>query len=263
LIRVHGKVILAGEHAVVRGHPAIVLPLQSRSLELSWEESGAFEADATPLGDAFRAAMDTATEILGTQKPRLRFRLKSDIPLKAGLGSSAALSAAISRFLLPSGNYEQHFPLALEIENLFHGRSSGLDVASALLGEPIVFRRGEAPQAIPGGFHASLLYLSDTGLRSSTKDCVEKVSRLQRSEIDQRMQAAVEKILSGGSLAEALSEAASCFSDWGLVPASVAGQMRALEKAGALAVKPTGSGDGGFLLSLWPRAVSHEGLFPL
>jgi mevalonate kinase len=77
------------------------------------------------------------------------------------------------------------------------------------------------------------------------------------------MQAAVEKILLGGSLAEALTEAASCFSEWGLVPASVAAQMRELEKAGALAVKPTGSGDGGFLLSLWPGPTSRDGLFPL
>src|SRR5574337_2011015 len=37
--KVHGKWILAGEHAVMRQSPAIVFPLKSRQLTLNYQES--------------------------------------------------------------------------------------------------------------------------------------------------------------------------------------------------------------------------------
>jgi mevalonate kinase len=99
-----------------------------------------------------------------------------------------------------------------------------------------------------------------------TSDCVNKVKRLFESdpvrakEIDGRMHEAVamcETALSQDSpdafnlLRRALMMAASCFEDWGLSEGDLGRHLKELEQAGAVAVKPTGSGGGGFALSLW------------
>jgi mevalonate kinase len=52
-------------------------------------------------------------------------------------------------------------------------------------------------------------------------------------------------------LAEAINTAADCFFQWGLISESLQHHMQTLFDAGALAVKPTGSGGGGFVVSLW------------
>jgi mevalonate kinase len=60
-------------------------------------------------------------------------------------------------------------------------------------------------------------------------------------------------------IAEALQIGQSCYQDWGLVTKEVADKIEVLTQAGALACKLTGSGGGGFLLTLWkqkPTAAS-------
>ncbi|TAL65081.1 MAG: mevalonate kinase, partial [Legionella sp.] len=52
-------------------------------------------------------------------------------------------------------------------------------------------------------------------------------------------------------LAQAMNKAADCFFQWGLVSESLQQHMQQLLKSGALAVKPTGSGGGGYVVSLW------------
>jgi mevalonate kinase len=67
-------------------------------------------------------------------------------------------------------------------------------------------------------------------------------------------------------LAAAIRLARSCFDRWGLASGEMGSHLRFLEENGALAVKPTGSGDGGFALSLWqsfpPRSILSQ-LIPL
>ncbi|MDF2868340.1 MAG: Mevalonate kinase, partial [Gammaproteobacteria bacterium] len=62
-------------------------------------------------------------------------------------------------------------------------------------------------------------------------------------------------------LKQALDLACACFVRWGLTSGKVAEHLNQLREAGAIAVKPTGSGDGGFVLSLWqqkPQNLSIE-----
>jgi mevalonate kinase len=55
-------------------------------------------------------------------------------------------------------------------------------------------------------------------------------------------------------LTSAMNTAAQCFQQWGLVSDSLQQHMKTLREAGALAVKPTGSGGGGYVISLWESA---------
>lgn len=270
--RAFGKCILLGEHSVVRGQRALVLPLGSRHLDLSWErqEGSGWELHAGDFAPAFRAALTEALRIAGAELPQGKwvFRLSSSVPPRAGLGSSAALSVAITRFLTSLGLVQSEpFAFALQLENLFHGTSSGIDVAAVLAQAPIFFQRGHAPEPLPLAWTPKL-YLADTGLRSATKACVEKVTALQRPDLDLRMAAAVEQAAAALQNADgrpllkaALDEGLEVFRAWNLVPTEVEAKIAELKRAGALAVKPTGSGDGGFLIALFEREA--PGLIPV
>jgi mevalonate kinase len=108
-------------------------------------------------------------------------------------------------------------------------------------------------------------YVSYSGKRGVTLECVNKVKGLIAKdarlgeEIDRNMKAAVaqaeEALMMGEEqglpkLKEAMNLARSCFDLWGLSPDS---HIQWLTSHGAVAAKPTGSGDGGFVLSLWDR----------
>ena len=143
-------------------------------------------------------------------------------------------------------------------------------MASVLSSVPIRYMRSLPPQDLSMAWRPRL-FLADTGLRSSTKDCVAKVAKAARPDLDERMARAVTEAIGAllseqadctEALAGAMKLAASCFEEWGL------GADEALTKrltaGGALAVKPTGSGGGGYLLSLWSEAPPAElGLIPV
>jgi mevalonate kinase len=58
-------------------------------------------------------------------------------------------------------------------------------------------------------------------------------------------------------LQESIQLANSCFERWGLVTKA---HMDWLREQGAAAMKPTGSGDGGYVLSLWTKTPPVEAL---
>lgn len=239
-------------------------------LELHWEKtSGDGWNTSGPLASPLRAAIAMATETFALSPGHWNFSATSSIPSRAGLGSSAALSVSVAKFFQQLHPKVDVFSLALKLENIFHGSSSGIDLAAVLSDGPILFRRGQAPEPVHMKWKP-LLYLKDTGLRSSTKTCIEKVVSLGRPDLDERMEKAAIAmklaLTTKDALADlqyAVEEAALCFEEWGLVPVEVANKITSLKKSGALAVKPTGSGDGGFLLSLWKEPPTDESLIPI
>ncbi|MGI0120433.1 mevalonate kinase [Zooshikella sp. RANM57] len=102
----------------------------------------------------------------------------SSIPIGCGLGSSASsivsLIYALSHFFNLSLSHQIVFMTARDIENLQHGRSSGLDLQVVLHGGAIYFFQGHyTTRLLP----KLPLLLIDTGLpKSSTGECVSKVA---------------------------------------------------------------------------------------
>ena len=89
----------------------------------------------------------------------------------------------------------------------------------------------------------------------------EKNEKLAQ-DIDSRMVESVQEaklaLEQGGEqamkhLAYAMNKAGDCFFEWGLVSESLQHHMNQLRVEGALAVKPTGSGGGGYVVSLWDK----------
>ncbi len=101
------------------------------------------------------------------------------IPVGCGMGSSAALILtillAVSRFLKIPLNEEKLLRLAIEAENLQHGKSSGLDLHTSLHGGCVYFKEGKGNnRAIP---KVPLLIVNTGVPLSTTGDCVSFVNK--------------------------------------------------------------------------------------
>lgn len=281
--RTFGKWILAGEHTVLRGGKALVFPLKSQFLDWRFypESSGGLEV-IIPKGYPsefkllFWSVFEKACQIkeLNPRDFSGRLEMKAEILVGSGLGASATLCVALTRWFHQLGivRKDEMFVFAKILEDVFHGESSGVDVAVVLSESGLIFKRGHEPLE----FHAKWQpqwYLSHCGEKGITKECVQKVKsigdkdpqKLQR--LDEQMKESVElcyqSLLSNAEtgfqgLVQALQKAEHVFEEWGLITPALDQHMKQLKQLGAVAMKPTGSGGGGFVLSLWDQEPPSE-----
>ncbi|MBC7691014.1 MAG: hypothetical protein H7222_04545 [Methylotenera sp.] len=274
-VRVPGKWVLAGEHTVLRGGGAVALPHPDffLSAEFMPGRTGKLVITPPPAVQVIEELLHAVQDQVQTfSLPEGNFRLESTIPLGAGLGSSAALCVAITRWLaepLQIPKAEQ-FEFARSLEHRFHGQSSGMDIAVALAGEPIAFSMdgGGRPLGIK---RLPRFTFHDTGVRARTSDCVRKVRELRESspvlamKIDELMSQAARDCTEGlirfdscmndsealEILARGLTHGQEAFAHWQLVPEGTENLIEQLRNQGALAAKLTGSGGGGYVVALW------------
>ncbi|MEM7129151.1 MAG: mevalonate kinase [Chloroflexota bacterium] len=196
-----GKIILAGEHAVVYGRPAVAVPVWDAvaTAVISVQSSASFTMHAhdiqqvinisdggkadksgnsedNPLALAARLAL---TELdLAYALPSWRIDIHSTIPIASGLGSGAAVSAALIRaiFLQAGQTIDDATLSALiyESEKLHHGTPSGIDNTVVAYGKPVWYIKGNQP--IPFQSKASLsILIGDSGVAAPTKESVGDV----------------------------------------------------------------------------------------
>ncbi|HEX6384999.1 MAG TPA: mevalonate kinase, partial [Anaerolineae bacterium] len=200
-----GKVILFGEHAVVYGRPAIAVPVTqvrasavvtpglSEGVRLVAPNLGidVFLAEATE-DDALAAAVRQVQQAAGLASlPNLSIMVRSDIPIASGLGSGAAITAAVIRALalyldLPDLlSSERVSALTYEVEKIHHGTPSGIDNTVVAFEQPVYFRRRQPKNQIETFRVAAPLRLliGDTGIRSSTRAVVLDVRRQWEAEL--------------------------------------------------------------------------------
>jgi mevalonate kinase len=272
------KWILAGEHSVLRGGEALVFPLFSKSM--TWS----FLANQEPLKIEFSGetsqelemifgfVLEKACDAFGIDRQVLKGHLQidSEILFGMGLGASASLAVGLAKLFKASvpGDFDE-LQFAQKIENFFHGESSGVDVAVVFHQKPLIFRRSAPPQMIDQ-YLLPKLTLSHCGRRGPTKDCVEKVKTLfttnpsLAAQVDLRMNESVQifkKLMIDGpqeAWIQTIQQAHSCFEDWDLVPTEAKEHIKFLKSSGALACKMTGSGGGGYILSLWDHSCDFE-----
>lgn len=273
-VEVPAKWVLTGEHSVLRGREAIAFPHPLMKLSLSYQSSFTGNITANPFQAQIRSLIGRASEFLKTPLDvnESLIDIQSQIPIGAGLGSSAALCVAMAKFCLwkAEKNEDQLIALATHLEDLFHGKSSGMDVSAiAANTSPILYSIEKGARLITGLGSMPRFELYDSGRRGSTKECIQKVKHWQQSmphlvnhyddQMGESTRIAHQALLdfpknpreSENKLAHAMNLAQQCFETWGLVTPELIEQKYELLKQGALGVKITGSGLGGFWVALW------------
>jgi mevalonate kinase len=277
------KIILLGEHAVVYGQPALAVPVsgvRARATARLGAPGGGITLSAPDLGEqpfdeesdderaqALLLAARNAAQLVcpGPARPDLALTLSSQIPMARGMGSSAAVSAAIG--LAVCGLYGLEIDsatlsaLVYRTEALLHGAPSGVDNTVVAYERTVWFIRGQEPIFVPIGAPLHLL-IADTGAPSQTKDTVAAVRRRREqapAHIDevcagigalvmQARRAATEGDLPG--LGRAMCANHALLQSLAVSTPRLDAVVDAALGAGALGAKLTGGGGGGCAVAL-------------
>lgn len=273
------KVLLFGEHFVVKGRPALGLAVavyakvcvKRGSGRISSRQLGTIKEDSTH-SLLFSTLLRVVDEIYGPL-PKFDIEVDSNIPIASGMGSSASVSVALAHAILTATGVnftrEDVRMIAHEAEKAVHYRPSGVDTSIATYGGLLYYRHGQLNRLnlkLPGDVS---LIIVNTGVERSTGDVVKDV--LSRYE---RLGAIAEYIYSAGeSIVEkaiglieagdvkALGELMSVNHGllWAMGASSKACDdvVYELLKHGAYGGKLSGAGRGGIVIGLISRELAE------
>lgn len=278
----HAKCILAGEHAVLRGHHALVFPIKSKFLKFSYHDNHKplklnFDSRyAENLSIIFWGTIQSSLKLLDKTNEKLlgEFSITNNIPMGSGMGFSSAICVVIAQWVAWKKwlHQDELFNFARKLEDDFHGKSSGIDIAGVLADKGILFSIVEGIKDINLSWKPKL-YISSSEQTSSTAKCIKQVEKIWKH--DEKLAEQIDKLMEKSvllakdalsmnekqglmHLAEAINHARECFNQWGLIDNKLQAQIDSLFAHGAIAVKPTGSGAGGYILSLWKEKPAIE-----
>lgn len=174
------KVLLFGEYSIIRGSRALALPCRDFRGRWAYSGSGMMCSDLLNLAGYLEKLEISGKLLAPLRLDRFRKDLErglyfeSDIPMGYGMGSSGALVAALFHLYGPG----KKFPLRelkqalAQVEDFFHGSSSGVDPLVCLMDKPLLLKEGRQPQIVetPPGNPAGRggLFLLDTGISRET-----------------------------------------------------------------------------------------------
>jgi mevalonate kinase len=283
--RAPGKIILSGEQFVVLGAPAVAMAVDLYSkIEVRPSESGRIEVTADiPLhlvGEAdkvlspeqnqellepLRLAVSATLDHLAAKDRSVHVDANCEIPIGAGLGSSASTTVAtISAVAKARGtrlDRQDIFKLAFIPERYLHGQPSGVDQATCTYGGIIQFRKPSEIKTIQLK-RPPIILVCDSGVHRSTKALVGSVVK-RSGEQTEKFQTHLEEVtvLSNNvvnalrdeddkELGSLMNRNHELLRQIGVSTPSLDGLVATARKAGALGAKLTGAGGGGCIIAL-------------
>lgn len=283
-----GKLMLAGEYAVLFGYPAIVAAINQQAIVRFIE------------GKNFVFTSETYTKTVNAKDPLFLSVLKSckdkgleakpgtytldtksffdiDSGQKLGLGSSAAASVALCKMIFLQHLIDDQnllFDIAFNAHKIFsNGLGSGADVAAAVYGGVISYQSGQMPVSITNNniLLDNLIFI-DTKIPQSTRDFIQKAQRWASS----NNQALIDFCLNSSQLCEDLLRTKDISSlilvfdalfdhlyhfakQTGInVISAEHAQIHQIAKDFEGSAKPSGAGGGDISLAVVPKSNRHH-----
>ena len=282
--RAPGKLILAGEHFVVLGAPAVSMAINlyafataqatadgdlkvEANIPLSTLSEGERKSrpDTNELLEPFRLAARESLDSLDRRGRGVSVEIECQIPIGAGLGSSAATAVAIiaatSRAYGARLDKSRICQIAFGPESYLHGSPSGVDHATSTYGGLIQFSKPDKVKQIKLKRMPTLL-VCDTNVHRSTKGLVGSVVKRARAdsegyrsrvgEVSQISESVVRALRRNDDveLGELMNRNHELLVQIGVSHPMLNKLVSASRKAGALGAKMTGAGGGGCMIAL-------------
>ncbi|GAB1469877.1 mevalonate kinase [Chloroflexota bacterium] len=291
-----GKIILFGEHAVVYKRPALAVPVSQVQVDVEvldsdtpgiWIDAPMVNLHGElstlpsdhPMGSVILKVFSPpfASPYFLEDKmksPRgLEIRIRSTIPVAAGLGSGAAVSVALIRalasFLNQPLSNEQVNALVFETEKLYHGTPSGIDNTVISYNMPVYYIKDKPIETFKCGKPFTIV-IGDTGVPAPTKESVGDVRRLWLRDPN-RFDGIFNEVAQISSMARHFIESGRPEHLGGLMDQNheFLQQMTvsspeldvlvyAARRAGALGAKLSGGGRGGNMIALTDQASAES-----
>jgi mevalonate kinase len=274
-----GKIYFFGEHAVVYGENAVACAIDLRTkVKVEVQSSAAFK---TEILSNYKAesypyvvkAVEKINEISNENKNKsknknkikIKIEIESQIPVKAHLGSSAAVTvatiAALNAEFKLGLNLKEIAKLGYEVEHEVQGAASPTDTYVSTFGGIVAIPKRKRLSAMDIG-----MVIGDSNKPSSTKEMIAKVKsfNLEYPEIAQGIIKTIGKISKAGfqylkkadfqavgrlmNINQGLLEALGVSTD------QLSAMCNAARKAGAYGAKLTGAGGGGCMIAICSKA---------
>lgn len=283
--RAPGKIILSGEQFVVLGAPAIAMAINLYStIEAGSSKSGQIEVTADiplhlvddankgssasenqELLEPLRLAASATLDHLATRDRSVHLDANCQIPIGAGLGSSASTTVATISAVAKSRHARlarrEIFKLAFIPENYLHGQPSGVDQATCIYGGVIQFKKPGKIKTITVKRPPTIL-VCDSGAHRSTKTLVGSVIKRSQEQIEV-FRSHLDEItgISNGvvqalrkeddeGLGILMNRNHELLRQIGVSTPTLDNLVAEARKAGAIGAKLTGAGGGGCIIAL-------------
>ncbi|WP_373548347.1 mevalonate kinase [Haliscomenobacter sp.] len=278
------KLLLFGEHTILRGSAALALPLPLFSGKWAYttpENAPALQRDLAEWCQYL--AEQQSKGALDTELDTARFKqdlqaglyFDSNIPNGYGAGSSGALCAALyTRYALqPIGRMEEaRYPelkrVLSQMESFFHGSSSGTDPLIVYLNQPVLLHANGRIETIavpdwPTETSGFQFFLLNTGIQRSTAQWVNLfLKRCTEAAYLQSIQQDLIPLTAQAIAAFRAGDWPNLFEEWAnisalqqvhfapMIPESFHTLWAEGLNSGHFALKLCGAGGGGFLLGM-------------
>lgn len=260
-----GKLLLLGEHAVVFGQPCIVTAVDQR-LTVIVKKNDKLSINAPQVKET--KFVDAAVHAFFSKYGKdhgVRFSISSQFSHQVGFGSSSAVTVATIKALSLIFDIglsdRQIFDLAYQVTLNIQGVGSGFDIAAALYGGTIYFKKGGST-IDPLNVLDIPLVVGYTGVKADTPSLVREVAEKQKKypekvnkifvAIGSLVEEAKQRMGEGdwervGKLMDASQE---YLRDLGVSSEKLEALIGAAKKAGAWGAKLSGAGGGDCMIAL-------------